>query len=117
MPSKTLSAHGYLLYPNPRNQHRIVFEHHVFVPHPYAIIDIPAMGLAGKTSVYAACLSVRSPEGHARQTAEHVCRVVEAWSANKHVITSEDIRRQAAKALAPRHPEAAYLYQHHRVIL
>ena len=68
-------------------------------------------------SVYAACLSVRSPEGQARQTAEHVCRVVEAWSANKHVITSEDIRRQAAKALAPRHPEAAYLYQHHRVIL
>ncbi|WP_395024966.1 hypothetical protein [Comamonas odontotermitis] len=55
MPSKTLSAHGYLLYPNPRNAHRIVFEHYVFVPYPYAIIDIPAMDLAGKTSVYAAC--------------------------------------------------------------
>ncbi len=70
-----------------------------------------------QASVYAACLSVRSPEGHARQTAEHVCDVVVAWSANKHVITSDDIRRQAAKALAPHHPEAAYLYQHHRVIL
>ena len=55
MVSKTLSAHGCLLYPNPRNEHRIVFEYHVFVPHPYAIIDIPAMDLAGKTSVYAAC--------------------------------------------------------------
>ena len=70
-----------------------------------------------QASVYAACLSVRSPEGHARQTAEYVCDVVVAWSANKHVITSDDIRRQAAKALAPHHPEAAYLYQHHRVIL
>ena len=70
-----------------------------------------------QASVYAACLSVRSPEGHARQTAEHVCDVVVVWSANKHVITSDDIRRQAAKALAPHHPEAAYLYQHHRVIL
>ena len=55
MVSKTLSAHGCLLYPNPRNEHRIGFEYHVFVPHPYAIIDIPAMDLAGKTSVYAAC--------------------------------------------------------------
>ena len=55
MPAQTLSAHGCLLYPNPRNEHRIVFEHFVFVPHPYAIIDIPAMDLAGKTSVYAAC--------------------------------------------------------------
>lgn len=55
MPSQTLQAHGFLLYPNPRNLHRIVFEHHVFVPYPYAIIDIPAMDLLGKTSVYAAC--------------------------------------------------------------
>jgi len=55
MPSQTLQAHGFLLYPNPRNQHRIVFEHHVFVPYPYAIIDIHAMDLVGKTSVYAAC--------------------------------------------------------------
>lgn len=68
-------------------------------------------------SVYATCLSVRSPEGHARQTAEHVCNAVTAWGANKQVITSDDIRRQAAKALSPHHPEAAYLYQHHRVIL
>ena len=27
----------------------------MFVPYPYAIIDIPAMDLVGKTSVYAAC--------------------------------------------------------------
>lgn len=68
-------------------------------------------------SVYAACLSVQSPEGHARQTAEHVCAVVVAWCSNKQVITSADVRRQAAKALTAHHPDAAYLYQHHRVIL
>jgi transcriptional regulator NrdR family protein len=69
------------------------------------------------SSVYAACLSVRSPEGHADQTATHVCSLVETWCTNKPEVTSADIRRQAAKALAVYHPEAAYLYQHHRVIL
>jgi transcriptional regulator NrdR family protein len=68
-------------------------------------------------SIYAACLSVRSPEGHANQTATDVCSLVEVWFANKPEVTSADIRRQAAKALTVFHPEAAYLYQHHRVIL
>ncbi len=69
------------------------------------------------SSVYAACLSVRSAEGHAHQTATDVCSLVEVWCANKAEVTSADIRRQAAKALAIFHPEAAYLYQHHQVIL
>lgn len=68
-------------------------------------------------SVYAACLSVRSPEGHAKQTAAAVCDVVEQWFENKMEVTSEDLRRQATKALMIHHPEAAYLYKHHRVIL
>jgi transcriptional regulator NrdR family protein len=69
------------------------------------------------SSVFAACLSVRSPEGHAHQTATDVCSLVEVWCVNKAEVTSADIRRQAAKALTVFHPEAAYLYQHHRVIL
>lgn len=68
-------------------------------------------------SVYAACLSVRSPEGHADETARRVCSLVISWCDNKPEVTSADIRRQAAKALTTFHPEAAYLYQHHRVIL
>jgi transcriptional regulator NrdR family protein len=70
-----------------------------------------------QASVYAACLSVRSPEGHAHETAKRVCTLVISWCDNKSEITSADIRRQAAKALETFHPEAAYLYQHHRVIL
>lgn len=51
---KTLTTGGYQLYPSPRNAHRILFEHQVFVPHPYALIDLPAMGLKGRYSLFAA---------------------------------------------------------------
>ncbi|MGB4957596.1 MAG: hypothetical protein WBO49_04045 [Candidatus Saccharimonas sp.] len=68
-------------------------------------------------SIYASCLSVRSHEGHAADTANHVCNVVIAWSDNKPEVTSADIRKQATKALETVHPEAAYLYKHHKQIL
>lgn len=45
----------YQLYPSPRNRWREVYAHEVFVPHPYALIDLPAMGLAGRYSLFAAC--------------------------------------------------------------
>jgi hypothetical protein len=31
----------YKLFPAPRNRWREVFLHEVFVPHPYALIDLP----------------------------------------------------------------------------
>jgi len=68
-------------------------------------------------SVRAACLSVRSPEGHAHDTANSVCDVVIIWLQNKPEVTSSDLRRQATKALETFHPEAAYLYKHHRMIM
>jgi len=68
-------------------------------------------------SIVAACLSVRSPEGHAHDTAERVCETVIIWCETKPEITSADIRRQASKALETHHPEAAYFYNHHRVIM
>ncbi len=52
--SKTLISGGYQLYPSPRNAHRVLFEHQVFVPHPYALVDLPAMGLKGRYSLFAA---------------------------------------------------------------
>ena len=63
MATQTIQTDLYKLYPSPRNLVRDVFEHQVFVPHPYAIIDIPAMDLAGKTSVYAACRDSDSKMG------------------------------------------------------
>ncbi|HYG83323.1 MAG TPA: ATP cone domain-containing protein [Verrucomicrobiae bacterium] len=68
-------------------------------------------------SVMAACLSVRSLEGEAHLTAEQVCSKVIDWLATKTEVTSADIRRVAAKNLHIYHPEAAYLYEHHRTII
>ncbi|RQO82068.1 hypothetical protein [Acidovorax sp. FJL06] len=55
MATQTIQTDLYKLYPSPRNQHRDVFEHQVFVPYPYAIIDLEVMELAGKTTLFAAC--------------------------------------------------------------
>jgi hypothetical protein len=68
-------------------------------------------------SVRAACLSVRSPEGEAELTAQTVCEVVIKWCDTKPEVTSGDLRRKATTALTNLHPEAAYLYKHHRLVL
>ena len=68
-------------------------------------------------SIYATCLSVRSFDGHASDTADHVCNIVLSWTDNKPEITSADIRQQAARALEKVHPDAAYLYKHHKQII
>ena len=68
-------------------------------------------------SVQAACLSVRSPHGMAKSAADSVCTTVITWCSNKPEITSDDLRRVAANHLQIIHPEAAYLYKHHRLVL
>ncbi|MBX3587827.1 MAG: hypothetical protein KF796_14415 [Ramlibacter sp.] len=54
MPEATITTRTYKLFPSPRNQHREIFEHEVFVPHPYALIDLPSFYLKGKYSLFAA---------------------------------------------------------------
>lgn len=68
-------------------------------------------------SVRAACLSVRSPEGEAEMTANNVCDAVVIWLDTKPEVTSADLRRKAAEILEKHHPEASYLYKHHRLIM
>jgi len=55
MATQTITTDTYKLYPSPRNTTRDVFEHQVFVPHPYAIIDLAVMDLSGQTTLFAAC--------------------------------------------------------------
>lgn len=55
MATQTIQTDLYKLYPSPRNTHKDVFDHQVFVPYPYAIIDLDVMELAGKTTLFAAC--------------------------------------------------------------
>lgn len=68
-------------------------------------------------SVRAALLSVRSPEGVAENTASRVCDAVIIWLDTKPEVTSADIRRKATESLESYHPEAAYLYKHHRFVI
>lgn len=68
-------------------------------------------------SVLAACLSVRTPEGEAEMTAHAVCDAVVAWLDTKPEVTSADLRRKATETLEKHHPEAAYLYKHHRLVM
>lgn len=68
-------------------------------------------------SILAACLSVRSPEGVAEMTARNVCDAVVVWLETKPEVTSADLRRIASKTLDIHHPEAAYLYKHHRLVI
>ena len=68
-------------------------------------------------SVMAACLSVRSPDGVADATAGAVCDAVIVWLEAKPEVTSADLRRKATETLQRHHPEAAYLYKHHRLVI
>ncbi|MGB2787125.1 MAG: ATP cone domain-containing protein [Candidatus Saccharimonadaceae bacterium] len=70
-----------------------------------------------RISVQAACLSVRSPEKHAEDVSHKVCDIVIIWLGDKTEITSDDLRRKATETLEKHHPEAAYIYKHHRLIV
>lgn len=68
-------------------------------------------------SVTAACLAVRALEGEAHLVAQRVCEKVIDWLSDKTEITSSDIRRIASEGLRTYHPEAAYVYEHYKVMV
>lgn len=68
-------------------------------------------------SIIAACLSVHAVEGSAQTAATAVGNSVEEWLAQRPEVTSEDIRRVAARALEFHNPDAAYYYAQHKHIL
>lgn len=68
-------------------------------------------------SIRAACLSVRTPDGEAEDIAEKVCDALVIWLSTKPEVTSHDLRRKATETLQTFHPEAAYLYKHHRLVM
>lgn len=63
MAETTITTAEYKLFPSPRNVHRQLFEHEVFVPHPYALIDLPGFHLKGKYSLFAASRSADGKQG------------------------------------------------------
>ena len=52
--AQALATADYKLFPSPRNRHRVVFEHQVFVPYPYMLIDMESYYLQGRYSLFAA---------------------------------------------------------------
>jgi len=69
------------------------------------------------TSIVAACLSVRTPEGQANGIAHAVCDAVITWLQQRPEVTSHDIRLVATRHLKSHHPEAAYLYEQHLITI
>lgn len=68
-------------------------------------------------SIAKACLASGTPAGYADTIAQRVVADVELWLKNRPEVTSGDIRRAAAKNLRTYHPDASYLYEHHRSTL
>ena len=68
-------------------------------------------------SILAACLSVRTPVGQAESIAHAVSESVISWLETKPEVTSHDVRRIAAKHLRTHHPDAAYIYEQHRLTI
>lgn len=54
MATLTIDTPEYMLYPSPRNEHRVVFEHQCFVPYPYSIIHLPDYNFAGPATLFSA---------------------------------------------------------------
>lgn len=52
-----ITTADYKLFPSPRNRHREIFAHQVFVPYPYMLIDMDSYYLKGRFSLFAACRS------------------------------------------------------------
>ena len=68
-------------------------------------------------SIKAACLSVRTPDGQAEDTARQACDAVVMWLDNKPEVTTDDIRQFVSNHLDKSHPEAGFIYRRHRFII
>ena len=68
-------------------------------------------------SIVTTCLSIKVPEGQARQIADKVCSNVIIWLETRPEVTSKDLRVTTSKHLSTLHPEAAYLYEQYRITI
>jgi hypothetical protein len=61
--AKSITTDDYKLFPSPRNRHRSIFLHQVFVPYPYMLIDMDSYNFKGKASLFAACRTADNKMG------------------------------------------------------
>lgn len=53
--AQSITTEHYKLFPSPRNRHRTIFLHQVFVPHSFMLIDLESYRFKGKYSLFGAC--------------------------------------------------------------
>lgn len=52
--AQSITTDNYKLFPSPRNRHKAIFQHEVFLPYPYMLIDLESYHFKGKYSLFAA---------------------------------------------------------------
>lgn len=65
-------------------------------------------------SIYAACRSVEMKEIEAEQIAEMISKQIEKDISKAKAVSSDHLFKLAASHLKAHHPEASYMYIHHR---
>ena len=68
-------------------------------------------------SIVIACIGSGTPTGQAESIAHKVTDEVLVWLEKRPEVTSADLRRVASERLKIYHPDASYLYEHHRSTL
>lgn len=66
------------------------------------------------SSIVRACHAAGAPTGYAESIARRVVSDVADWLESRPEVTSNDVRRVAARSLKTYHPDASYLYERHR---
>ena len=70
-----------------------------------------------KNSILRNARSIGLPEGWAKQIAARVAKQIDAWIADKEIVTESDLRRQIAKELKELNPDLDYAYKNHDKII
>ena len=52
--AQSITTDHYKLFPSPRNRHKAIFQHEVFLPYPYMLIDLESYHFKGQYSLFAA---------------------------------------------------------------
>lgn len=67
-------------------------------------------------SMYSSLLAVRETDEAAELIAARVTEEMSGWLEKKHEVTSHDIHQHAAHHLMRYHPDAGWIYKHHKNI-
>lgn len=67
-------------------------------------------------SVYAACSIIKMTDNEAELISERVSEGIKVWLSVHKEVTAAQLQHAVARELKKYHPEAGYIYQHHRNI-